>query len=468
MKFKSIRHISKDTRKLNLSHNQVVFNDDVSFFDEFDHLAVLGLAHCKISDLPGLIFLSLKNLQKLDLSFNKLVRISKRSLFGLENLRELKLQGNVLLSEVAVGAFRAFRLMTSLDLSGLFLKQIAEETFVGMNSLEVLNISYNKIDTVEDNAFKHLQSLKKLDIQHNVITSFGKDSFADLNSLSYLYTDSFMFCCIKPSSLELSNCLPPPDEFSSCSDLMRNQILRVFIWFIGGFAFFGNILSLLFRFLSEREAFKCGYGILVTNLSLADMLMGVYLLIISIADVTYRGSYIWNDTTWRNSAYCSFAGGLAILSIESSVLILTLITFDRFKSIKFMKGYNAKKAIYSCITVWIGSITVAVIPILPVRELQNYFGESFYSVSGVCLTLPLTTKRLSGWSYSAGVLIVFNFVCFVCIAIGQSIIYLTVSGTKIMLESPDRRIEFQAAKRISTIVIADFLAWFPVCAFGKL
>ena len=467
MKFKNLQQISKDTRKLNLSYNQIVFTDDKSFFDEFDHLAVLGLAHCNIIELPGQIFVNLKNLQILDLSFNKLVRITKHSLYGLENLRELKLKGNEFLSVIAVGAFRSFRLMTKLDLSGLVLKRIAEETFMGMTNLENLNISYNKINTMENNAFKHLQKLRVLDIQQNEITSFGKDSFADLNSLSSLYTDSFMFCCIKPSSLELSNCHPHSDEFSSCSDLMRNEVLRVFIWFIGIFAFFGNILSLVFRFLSERETFKCGYGILVTNLSVADMLMGVYLLIISIADVTYRGRYIWNDITWRNSAYCSFAGGLAIASIESSVLILTLITFDRFKSIKFMKGYNASKAVISCVIVWLVSITVSIIPILPLQKLENYFGESFYSVSGVCLTLPLTTERLSGWSYSAGVLIVFNFLCFICIAVGQSIIYVTVSGTKIMLESPDRRIEFQAAKRLLPIVITDFLAWFPVCAFGK-
>ncbi|XP_053383954.1 G-protein coupled receptor GRL101-like [Mercenaria mercenaria] len=356
--------------------------------------------------------------------------------------------------------------MTILDLSGLSLRKVAENTFQGMSKLQVLNISYNQINTVEGNAFKSLQNLQILDMQHNVISVFGKDSFADLNTLSFLYTDSFMFCCIKPASLDINNCFPSPNDFSSCSDLMRNEVLRVFIWSVAIFAFFGNILSFVFRFLSERDTFKCGYGILVTNLSVADMLMGVYLLIVSVADVTYRGRYIWNDVSWRNSTYCSFAGGLAIVSIESSVLLLTMITLDRFKSIKFLSGFTASYVLVLCAIVWITAIIFAVIPILPLEQMKHYFGESFYSISAVCLTLPLTTERVFGWGYSAGVLIVFNFLCFVCIAIGQCYIYITVRRTKIMLESPDRRIEFQVSRKLSAIVIIDFLAWFPVCVFG--
>ncbi|XP_045177075.2 G-protein coupled receptor GRL101-like [Mercenaria mercenaria] len=465
---RSLTYVSKDTRKLNLNNNRVFLKNDKSFFEGLDYLFELSLAYCEISLIPDLSFWNLKNLHKLDLSFNKLVKISKQSFNGLENLKEIKLEGNKLLSDIEVNSFRFFKDMTILDLSGLSLRKVAENTFQGMSKLQVLNISYNQINTVDGNAFKSLQNLQILDMQQNAISVFGKDSFAGLNTLSFLYTDSYMFCCIKPTSLDIDNCFPSPNEFSSCSDLMRNEVLRVFIWSVAIFAFFGNILSFVFRFLSERDTCKCGYGILVTNLSVADMLMGIYLLIVSIADETYRGRYIWNDVSWRNSTYCSLAGGFAIVSMESSVLILTLITLDRFKSTKFLSGFTASYVLVLCAVVWITAIIFAVIPILPLEQMKHYFGESFYSTSAVCLTLPLTTERLSGWRYSTGVLIVFNFFCFVCIAIGQSFIYVTISRTKIMLESPDRRVQFQVSRRLLAIVMVDFLAWFPVCVFGAI
>lgn len=465
---RSLTDVSTFVRKLDLSYNQIMFDASTAFFKDFIYLAELTLGHCNIWRIPDLLFSNLKNLYALDLSYNKLRVISKKAFVGLGNLNTLKLEGNTLLSEIEVNTFHPFKYISSLNLNGLSLKEIAAHTFQGMTGLRVLNLSNNPIDTIENNAFRDLTHLRILDIRSNSISSFGKNSFAGLNSLMTMYTDSFLFCCIRPSTLDVRNCFPQSDEFSSCADLMRNEVLRTFLWIVGIFAFFGNILSFIFRLMSERDTLKCGYGILMTNLSLADMLMGVYLLIISCADTIYRGTYSWNAVAWRSSTICTFAGVLALVSVECSVLILTLITFDRLKSIKYLSGFSSLFAIISCTAVWLTAILAAVVPILPSEQLRVYFGESFYSVSGVCLTLPLTTKRMSGWGYSAGVLIVFNFLCFICIAIGQGIVYFTVSRTKIMLETPDRRTEFQVAKRLSTIIITDFLAWCPICALGKL
>jgi hypothetical protein len=42
-------------------------------------------------------------------------------------------------------------------------------------------------------------------------------------------------------------CLPPPDEFSSCEDLMSNLVLRICVWVLGVLATFGNILVIGWR-----------------------------------------------------------------------------------------------------------------------------------------------------------------------------------------------------------------------------
>ena len=57
-------------------------------------------------------------------------------------------------------------------------------------------------------------------------------------------TDEFRFCCL---ARHVEFCLPPPDEFSSCEDLMSNLVLRVCVWVLGVLATFGNILVIGWR-----------------------------------------------------------------------------------------------------------------------------------------------------------------------------------------------------------------------------
>ena len=63
--------------------------------------------------------------------------------------------------------------------------------------------------------------------------------------------------------------------------------------------------------------------------------MGIYLIIIAINDIKYREVYIMYEYHWRHSWQCSFAGFLSTFSCESSVLIVTVITMDRYFSIVY-------------------------------------------------------------------------------------------------------------------------------------
>ena len=120
-------------------------------------------------------------------------------------------------------------------------------------------------------------------------------------------------------------CLPEPDQFSSCEDLMRNEVLRVFMWILGLSALLGNGFVVLWRLIPRQQKGirKTESGIvqsiLVLNLALADGLMGVYMLIIASADMYYRGVYILYAEDWQQSIICKVAGFLSVLSSETSV-----------------------------------------------------------------------------------------------------------------------------------------------------
>jgi hypothetical protein len=69
---------------------------------------------------------------------------------------------------------------------------------------------------------------------------------------------------------------------------MRHPILQAVLWLVGLASLFGNLGSIVYRIVYDRQRLKIGYGIFVTNLASADFLMGIYLIVIACVDSVYR------------------------------------------------------------------------------------------------------------------------------------------------------------------------------------
>lgn len=373
------------------------------------------------------------------------------------------LHGNPL-KEIDFFAFVGLHKLPVLEILDSDIVTLEDDYFTGLSSLRMLNMSGNKISFIKDNTFSTLGNLKRLDIQSNKIRSFSRDIFKGLTSLEYLYADEYVFCCLKPSTVRPDNCLPPPDEFSSCSDLMRIDLLRWSLWIIGLCAFLGNLFVLVYRLVVDRQMSLKSHGLLICNLSLSDLFMGLYLLIIAGSDANYRGRYIWNDYSWRNSQLCELAGILSTVSSEASVMFITLITIDRFIAVKFPFGqvkFTVLHAKITSIVVWIIVLIFGILPALPIA----YF-EGFYSRSAVCLALPLTRDKPSGWEFSTAIFIFVNFALFTLIAIGQLMIYREVLLAGKNIKSQRRSQDLSVARSLFVVVFTDFLCWFPIGVMG--
>ncbi|XP_067674003.1 G-protein coupled receptor GRL101-like [Haliotis asinina] len=457
----NIASIPSDVRALNVKTLDI---HDVSF-STLTNLYQLNLSNAVVDHITSDMFSGLRNLRILDLSFNLLEVIGPNVFRDLQNLKTLVLSGNNRLRYLSPGAFTGLRNVVNVDLSRLAIDVLEEGAFDGLNGAVALTLEGNRISKIEGGAFQGLVSLKNLDLRNNPISSFTGDIFTGLSTLEHLYTDSYMFCCVRPPTVPSDQCLPPADEFSSCSDLMRNLALRVSMWILAFSALLGNMAVLAYRVVFDKSGLHKSNGMLVANLGIADFLMGVYMLIIASADVFFRGIYSWNDVTWRHSWLCRMSGFLSMVSAEASVLFLTVITLDRFIAIKYpfsRARLGRHGAGTACIIIWIISIVMAAVPLLPLP----YFDGGFFSRSGVCLALPLTRNRQPGWAYSTAIFVVFNFLCFVVIAMGQTGIYreIRISGRRVQRQQ--RRIDLSVARKLSFIVISDFLCWFPITVMG--
>ena len=423
------------------------------------------MSFCNISEIQSEFFGSMKNLLVLDVSYNNLEILKSDTFHAQKKLNHLFLAGNSDIHTIEPRAFAGLESLKVFEMKYVHVKHLSRNAF---QSLEVItmDLSNNYFDRVDDEIFKNVKA-DNLFLNSTKVKKFGDGMFHGMQLKSTLITDAYKFCCIKPKELPEEKCYPQKNEFSSCSDLMRNDALRALLWVIGLFSLLGNGASLIYRFLYDRERLKMGYGIFVSNLAIADFLMGVYLVIIASADVAFRGTYIYRDESWRFSGWCKLAGILSTVSSEASVLFICLITLDRILVIKYPFGqvrFTTTSAVVSSGIVW---VVVSIVGILPVA-ITSYFKDSFYSKSGVCLALPLTRDRPPGWVYSISIFIGFNCITFLAIAFGQWMIYTTINKARSKMKSfsTARSNDLRVARNLLFVASTDFLCWFPIGILG--
>ncbi|XP_053396296.1 uncharacterized protein LOC123555101 isoform X2 [Mercenaria mercenaria] len=469
----TLPYVHRNSRLLELSGNTRLRDILVKPMLSFPYLVSLNISMCGIEDITAYAFKALANLRIMDLSFNNLMRIPSFAFSGLRKLKMLNLLGNRDIHIFEPNSMTGLSSIRNIEISGANIHKISSNTFADLD-LDELKLPDNNIHEMEDNVFSGM-NVKIIDMENTKITIFNKGLFHGASGITSLHTPAFKYCCVRPNYLADADCFPEKDEFSSCADLLRVSALQTMLWLIGIFALFGNILSVIYRLVYDRERLKLGFGIFVTNLAVADFLMGIYLIIIAVADAAYRKRYIFMDDYWRNSIWCTLAGFLSTVSSEASVFFLCLITLDRILVTKYPFGqirFNTKTAGKCSGIVWMLSVSVGLIPIV----YEDYFQDKFYSRSGICIALPLTRDRPPGWLYSIIIFVGLNFVTFCLIAIGQVIIYSEIkkatSGirrtTRQDKDGSARRRELTVARNLLLVVTTDFLCWFPIGCMGTM
>ncbi|XP_061184857.1 G-protein coupled receptor GRL101-like [Saccostrea echinata] len=234
-------------------------------------------------------------------------------------------------------------------------------------------------------------------------------------------------------------------------------------------ATFGNIIAFLYNFLSFRSRAISAYSIFTCNLNFSDMLMGLYLYIIAFINLVYTGTYGLEDYSWRHSTLCTVAGIIATTSSESSALFVSLITLDRILAIRNPLSWRRLTKVGASllsILSWVISLSLAVFPILPM-DLSSFY--DFYAQTSICIYLPLSVHRKSGWQYSVAVFVGFNFFLFLGILVGQFMILFEVikSGRKVQSSGTLQR-DIALAKSVCAVVVTDLFCWIPIGIIGML
>ncbi|XP_072166954.1 relaxin receptor 2-like [Diadema setosum] len=265
-------------------------------------------------------------------------------------------------------------------------------------------------------------------------------------------------------------------SFSSCKYLLDNIVLKVLTWVVGVSSFIGNAVVLAVR--SRR--YRClktdlarVNAMMILSLATADILNGSYLIIIGGADLRFGDQFYAHADSWFGSPACLTAGFLATLSSEMSVLMLTLISLDRYLAVVFPfnrgRRMGIKSAAIAIGVIWAVAIFVCSIPFI----FEMTFPE-FYGTTDVCVGLPVGLHIYSrpggelevegpSWNLGIALYVGVNLVCLFIIFVCYAGIFVSVRrSAKKSKRSADQLREIHLAGRMAVIVCTDFMAWFPI------
>ena len=245
------------------------------------------------------------------------------------------------------------------------------------------------MSSLPDEGLNSMKNLEILDLRENKISEYPTYVIKNLASLRLLYASNYKLCCSQflPEGFNTDNCFTKKNALDHCEDLLQSNAYRVMLWIFSVLSVFGNTGSITLRLLLTDKS-QGSFGMFVTSLSLSDFAMGIYLIIIGVADVIYQNDYVIYTETWKTSYACHIAGFISLMSSEVSAFTICLITLDRFLVLRFPFSkyhFGQKSTLIACVTTWSIGAVIAAIPLL--TPLSNW---QFFSQSSVCVPLPFT------------------------------------------------------------------------------
>ncbi|XP_041817607.1 C-C chemokine receptor type 3-like [Chelmon rostratus] len=231
------------------------------------------------------------------------------------------------------------------------------------------------------------------------------------------------------------------------SDNNLGAHLSILFYFMFLFSLFGNglVLVIIHRF----EKLTTVTNILLLNLVVSSMIF--------MSSLPFMGVYLQLSNWIFGTVMCKIFGSVYYLGFYSSVLFLTLLTFDRHLAVVYSLGAsrvrNRSYAVISCAVVWLVSGLACIKPMILHTTFYHYIDNKTYcdDYPGNLPSFHLERLRASGFYLQIFLFLLLPLVviiyCYVRIAI-------TVISSKIVTK-------FKTVRLIFIIVLLFFVCWTP-------
>ncbi|RDD37320.1 G-protein coupled receptor GRL101-like protein [Trichoplax sp. H2] len=453
-------------------------------------LSVFIFDNNNISHIESNCQLIFERLSHINASYNNLIKngvdIGKKLLNHLHTIYEINIAGNnvkKLSTDIDPYFFRSLDIsdnpirlqnikgilrrrtviyITALDISNNNLGSIdiANLAADSYKNLEALDIRNNEIIVIHNRCFRGLLRIKFLYVQGNSLAFVTQTSFFGPPDLSTVLSGRDYLCCMVPGKVK--TCQPSmfADTLSSCSYLLAHASLDAFVWIVGSLALIGNIIVLLQNHYSKSIKSNLVPTFLISNLAISDLIMSIYLLTIGIANLIYSdGDFGLHSENWLSNPGCHIACLLVIISTLMSVLIMAIISVDRFICIAYpfsTANLSLKVARITLGLVWLIIISFSSIPVMFSINQPGHL--RIYAYNSMCM--PNNYRGIFNATWMISYLSITVIVWIIMIALYTRIFMAVQQSSKGIRKSSlnDNKI---LAIRLSLILISDLISWLP-------
>ena len=297
-------------------------------FSSFINLKYLDLSDNSFSYFQSSSFSSLQAVVKLAMVNVSLSVIGQYYFQGLINVKMLFLKDNNVCRTERY-AFHGLLSLPELDLSDQMLSYIAPCSFQDLKVLESLNLSYNLISSLSKNTLCGLPNLIVLDLRGNDINYVDSSSFTVVSTLQTLYSSTQGICCYK----DFQTCSPKfDDDFASCISILSESVLQVFVWILAVLLIIESLAALctLILFKSDKSKKRMIHTFYQINLTLSDLLMGCYFLLLAIFNIVYEGDYVQVASLWKKGLPCKSLAFISSFSFQMTMYMTLILSIERF------------------------------------------------------------------------------------------------------------------------------------------
>lgn len=197
----------------------------------------------------------------------------------------------------------------------------------------------------------------------------------------------------------------------------------------------------------------------ITSLATSDLIMSIYMLVIGIADLIYRNDYANNAESWLRNSACTFACFLCCIASLMSVLMMLLISIDRYIYIAFPYSAYRVSPLHAKMLICIAWLFCIIFIGIPVAYSTNADGDSrLYAYTSICMASNFRNYFFRIW------IIAYIFITLLCWFI-TSVLYvhmfIAIRQTAQAASTSPQENEKKIALRLSAIVITDLISWLP-------
>ncbi|CAH6779101.1 immunoglobulin superfamily member 10 [Phodopus roborovskii] len=140
------------------------------------------------------------NVERINLGYNSLARLTENELYGLNKLELLLLHSNGI-HTVTDKTFSSLQSLQVLKMSYNKVQIIQKDTFYGLRSLTRLHMDHNSIEFINPEAFYGLTMLRLVHLEGNRLTKLHPDTFVSLSYLQIFKTSFIKYLYLSDNFL---------------------------------------------------------------------------------------------------------------------------------------------------------------------------------------------------------------------------------------------------------------------------